>query len=153
MPAYGDKGSLIYETGSRYDRWQKPVVAGILAMTFIPGVVLLPTDRAAGLYLLGLTLFDALLFKAIIPRRFQLYEHRLRIELGGPFAINIRLANIRAARLAPGRKSWVYSGVRLATSSSYVVEIVLHRGLSLVISPADDTFLEQLNRRLAAISG
>lgn len=90
---------------------------------------------------------DGIEVKAILPRRFQIFEDRLRILLGGPFAINIPFANIAEAKPASGRKATIYSGLRLATSSYHVVEIIRKKGLNLVISPAhDDMFLEQLNQ-------
>ena len=95
----------------------------------------------------GITLFDALLFKAILPRRYQIFEDRLRILMGGPFAINISFSNIEEAKPASGRKAFAYRSLRLATSTNHVVEIVRKKGLNLVISPSnDDMFLEQLNQ-------
>jgi len=94
----------------------------------------------------GITLFDALLFKAILPRRYQIFEDRLRILMGGPFAINISFSNIEEAKPAAGRKAFAYGGLRLATATRNVVEIVRKKGLNLVISPSNEMFLEQLNQ-------
>lgn len=139
--------SLIYEDISRYDFWLKPILAAILALTLILGIVLIREDMVAALVMFGVTLFDALLFKAILPQRFQVFEDRLRIVLGGPFVINIPYSNLKEARSASGIKAYAYWGLRLATSSRNVVEIVRKRGLSLVISPVnEDMFLEQLNQ-------
>ena len=52
-----------------------------------------------------------------------------------------------------GSKAFVYWGIRFATSSKGVVEIVRKKGLNLVISPRnDDMFLEQLNQALQSQS-
>jgi hypothetical protein len=100
------------------------------------------------------TLFDAVLFKAVLPRRFQIFEDRLRILLGGPLAINIPLSNIAEAKTAAAGKTFIYNGIRLATSSRHVVEIVRKQGMNLVISPAhDDMFLDQLNQARQMQSG
>jgi hypothetical protein len=73
--------------------------------------------------------------------------------MGGPFAINISFSNIEEAKPACGRKAMIYSGLRLATSTQHVVEIVRKKGLNLVISPSnDDMFLEQLNQARQTIS-
>ena len=142
---------LVYEDTPRYDFWLKFILVGVLVLTFIPGVILLSEETVGALILLGATLFDALLFKAILPQRFQIFEDRLKIVLGGPFAINIPFSDIREARLASGSKAFVYWGIRFATSLRYVVEIVRNEGLNLVISPASgDIFLEQLNQALEA---
>ena len=98
----------------------------------------------------GITLFDALLFKTILPQRFQIYQDRVRIVLGGPLAINIPFSNIRTVRMVSARKVFVYWGNRFATSTHSIVEIVRKKGLGFAISPANrDMFLEQLNQALS----
>ncbi len=138
---------LLYEDIPEYGSWLKLILGGILALTFILGMIFLSIDTEAALAMLGITIFDALLFKAILPRRFQIFEDRLKILLGGPFAINIPLSNIAEARPALGRKAFYYPGLRFATSTKRVVEIIRKKGMNLVISPRnDDLFLEQLNQ-------
>jgi len=139
----------IYEDKPRYDFWLKLLLGGVLVLTLVLGVVLLSQNMKAALIMFGVTLFDALLFKAILPQRFQIFENTMRIVLGGPFAINIPLANIKYVRSGSGSKAFVYWGLRFATSSRGVVEIARKKGLNLVISPThDNMFLEQLNQAL-----
>jgi len=146
-PAY-----LVYEDIPRYDLWLKLILGAILALTLVLGIILLSTDLTAAWAMFGVTVFDALLFKAIMPQRYQIYHDRLKIVLGGPCALNIPLSSIREARSAPGRKAFAYWGVRFATSSKNVVEIVRNKGLNVVISPANrDAFLEQLSQALKAM--
>ena len=138
---------VLYEDTPHYDFWLKLILGGILALTFILGIILILEDTEAAVVMFGITLFDALLFKAILPRRFQIFEDRLKILLGGPFAINIPFSNIVEAKPASGRKTVIYSGIRFATSIHHVVEIIRKKGLNLVISPTnDEMFLEQLNK-------
>ena len=138
---------LIYEDTPKYDLWLKLILGGVLALTFILGVVFIYQDTEAAVVMFGITVFDALLFRAILPRRYQIFEDKLRIVMGGPFSINIPFSNIVEAKTAPGRKAIIYSGLRLTTSSYHVVEIVRKKGLNLVISPKnEDIFLEQLNQ-------
>ena len=139
--------ALVYEDTPIYDRSLKIILAGILAATFIVAIILIREELEAALIMFGLTVFDALLFKAILPQRFQIFEDKLVIVLGGPFAIRIPLSNIADARSASGRKAFVYWGIRFATSTRNVVEIVRKKGLNIVISPTnEDMFLEQLNQ-------
>ena len=49
------------------------------------GDVHLAEDLGAALIMLGGMLFDAVLFKAILPRKVQKFEGRLRIGLGWVF--------------------------------------------------------------------
>ena len=140
---------LIYEDKPRYDLWLELILGSILALTLILGLVFLTVDIIGAWVMFGTTLFDALLFRAIMPRRFQIFEDRVRILLGGPFALNILLADISEVRPASGREALIYWGIRFATSSSGVIEIVRRKGLSVVISPLNtDMFLEQINRAL-----
>ncbi len=54
--------------------------------------------------------------------------------------------------MVSGSDRFIYWGLRLATSSSGVIEVVRRKGLSLVISPANaGTFLEQLNQALGTV--
>ena len=142
------KGStLLYEDTPKYDSWLKLILGGVLALTFILGIIFIYQDTEAAIAMFGITLFDALLFKAILPRRYQIFEDRLKILLGGLFSINIPFSNIAEAKPASGRKAFAYGGLRFATSARNVVEIVRKKGLNLVISPRnDDMFLEQLNQ-------
>lgn len=139
--------SIIFEDTPRYDLWLKLILGGVLALTLVLGILFIYRDTEAAIVLLGITLFDALLFWAILPRRFQIYEDRLKILLGGPLAINIQLLNIVEAKPASSRKVFFYWGNRFATSTRNVVEIVRNKGLNLVISPKNaDIFLERLNQ-------
>ena len=104
----GKSAVLLYQDRPRYDFWLKLVIAGTLAITLIPGVAFIYVLAELAWTLLGLTLFDGLLFHAIIPRRLQLFEDRLRIELGRPFALNVPYHNIREVRPASTGEAFVY---------------------------------------------
>ena len=136
---------LIHEDTAKYDPWLKLLLGGILGFTLLLGVYLLYVDRTGALICFGVTVFDALLFYAVLPQRYQIWTDRVRIVLGRPFAVNLPLTNISEARSAAGIKAFAYRGVRFATSSRTVVEIVRHRGWNFVISPANrELFLERL---------
>jgi len=147
----GNPTYLVYEDAPPYDPWLKLTLGGILALTLILGIMLLSIDLLGAWIMFGATAFDALLFYTVLPKRYQVFRDRVKIVLGRPFAIDIPLFTIREARPAPGSKAFVYWGIRLATSSRNVVEIVRSRGLNIVISPANrDAFLEHLGQVLEA---
>ena len=129
---------MIYEDTPKYDLWLKFILGGVLALTLILGIIFIFQDSEVALAMFGVTLFDALLFKAILPRLFQIYQDRVRIVLGGPLAINIPFSNIRTVRTVSARKVFVYWGNRFATSTHSIVEIVRKKGLGFVISPATE---------------
>jgi len=138
---------LLHEDTPKYDLWLKLILSGVIALPFILGIIFIYRDAEAAIVMFGVTLFDALLFKTILPQRFQIFEDRLRILLGGPLAINIPLSNIAEVKPASGRKLFFYWGSRFATSTRHVVEIVRKKGINLVISPRnDEIFLQQLNQ-------
>ena len=136
---------LQYEDTAEYDPWLKLTLGSTLSFTLLLGVYLLYVDRTGALICFGVTVFDALLFYAILPQRYQIWTDRVRIVLGRPFSVNLPLSTISEARPASGAKVFAYWGVRFATSSKTVVEIVRHRGWNFVISPANrELFLERL---------
>jgi len=149
----GKLSYLVYEDTPQYDIWLKMIVGGTLALTLVLGIALLSVDVLGAGVVLGVTVFDALLFNAVIPRRYQIFQDKVRIVLGGPFAFNIPLSTISEARSASGSKAFVYWGIRFATSSRSVVEIIRGKGWNVVISPRNrDAFLNQLAQALKAMS-
>ncbi|MFC1958864.1 PH domain-containing protein [Chloroflexota bacterium] len=144
---------LFYEDKPKYDVWIKVLLVGVVALTFILGIVQISVDTKEALTVFGTVLFEIILFRMILPRRFQILSDKLRIVLGGPFAINIPLSDIEEVRSRTGIKAFVYFGVRFATSSSHTVEIIRKKGLNMVISPTnDDEFIKQLNQARKAPS-
>jgi hypothetical protein len=142
---------LIHEDTARYDSWLKLLLGSILSLTLLLGVYLLYVDWTGAMICFGVTVFDALLFYAILPQRYQIWTDRVRIVLGRPFAVNIPFTKISEARAAASNKAFVYSGFRFATSSRTVVEIVRRHGLNFVISPDNrELFLERLAEALKA---
>ncbi len=151
MGAYR-KAYLLHEDIPEYDTWLKLILGSVLSFTLLLGVYLLYVDRTGAYIAFGVTVFDALLFYAILPQHYQIWTDRVRIVLGRPFAVNFPLATISEARPAPGIKAFAYRGLRFATSSKRVIEIVRHRGWNFVISPSNrELFLERLAEALRAV--
>jgi hypothetical protein len=89
-----------------------------------------------------------------MPRKYQIYEDKLKLVLGKPFSIDIPLSTITEVKHSSGIKAFIYSGVRFATSSRYAIEIVRNKGFNYIISPQKgNTFLEQLNRAIKSQTG
>ena len=148
-----DLAYLVYEARPLYDSWLKLLLGGTLAFTLFLGIGLLSVNLVGAEVALAATAFDALLFHATLPRRYQIFSDRVRIVLGRPFAVNIALSTIREARPASSAKAFAYWGIRFATSSRSVVEIVRSKGWNVVISPANrDLFLDQMTQVLRPIS-
>lgn len=138
---------VIYEDVPRYDSWLKPLFSGIIAFTLILGLIFMMFSTEGAIVMFSITLIDGLLFWIIIPRNFQIYQNKMRIQLGGPFAMNIPLSKIDKARPGSSGDLWVYWGIRFGTSTSNVVEILRNKGMNIIITPEDaEEFIDQLNR-------
>ena len=144
---------LLYEDTARTDTWLKLMLGGILVMFLVLGGVLLFQDKEDAFEMFGIAVFYALLFKLVMPRRYQIYSDKVRIVLGWPLAWNIPFTTIKEVRPASGVSAFAYNGVRFATSSKGIVEIIRSKGCNSVISPSNkEIFLEQVSRAMKAAS-
>ena len=144
---------LLYEDASRTDMWLKLMLVGIPMIFLVLGLVLLFQDTASAFGMFGVTIFYAVLFRLIMPQRYQVYSDKVRIVLGGPFAWNIPFSTIKEVRPASRASAFAYNGVRFATSSRGVVEIRRSKGCNVVISPSNkDVFLEQVSMAMKSAS-
>jgi hypothetical protein len=140
-------GGLIYEDPARYDGWTRAVLWGVVAILLAAGVALLFVDTDGAYPMLAAAVLVGLLLWAIMPRQFQVYEDRVRLVLGGPFAWTIPLRDIKTVGVVPGSRGFIYHGVRFVTSLRSVVEVKRHRGMDVVFSPLHaDEFIEQIDR-------
>ena len=140
---------LIHEEKAEYNSWLKLIFI-LPAGLFIAAIVFVfNQDLESFLVLLGEAVLFTLIFYFIMPRKYQIYQDKLRIILGTPFTINIPLSTIKEVRHSSGVKAYEYSGIRFSTSSRYVVEIVRSKGMNYVISPQNgNLFLEQLSQAI-----
>ena len=136
---------VVFEDKPAYDKLNTYLVGGIVAIPLIIAIILLPQDILGAAIMFGVTVFDAILFWCILPKRFLVYEDRLKIVLGGPFSYTIPFRDIINVRQATKDMAWVYWGMRLGTSLKYQVEIERKNGLGVIISPSmENEFIEQL---------
>jgi len=150
---------LFYEDKPRYSTWFKLLVVIIptlyLTLGFLFYCRVLPTKSesratiAAG-YLFAVAAFTLVLFWAITPRKFRVFEDKLKIVLGNNLSYSISFDTIKEARRAAGRKALAYWGLRFTTSTRNVVEIMRSKGVQVVISPNHpDLFLLNFNKALS----
>lgn len=138
---------LIYEDKPKIDTWFKALIVGIPALALSLGLTVKHAAENGTWVSIGTAAFVIVLFWIIRPRSYQIYQDRLVIKLGGPFAIDISLASINEAAKAPPYYAFGYRGFRFATSTKNVIQIKRHRGMNYIISPSNvDAFLEQLEQ-------
>ncbi len=140
---------LLYVDAAAYDLWLKILIIGVPSAMLIAAAYSLSRNMEDAIAGFGALVFISLLFYFIMPRRYQVYQGTLKIVLGGPFAIAIPFSTIKEVRRTSGFRAFAYSGIRFATSSRYVVEVLRSKGMNYVISPAHgDMFLDQLDRAI-----
>jgi hypothetical protein len=144
--------SVIYEDSPHYDVWLKGIMV-LPAFFIIIGLYYLFTaqvESAIGLF--AATLLMGAIYWAVLPRKYQILDSKIRIVLGGQFSFKIPFATLETAGVPEG----VSLGINFATTflSQHVVEIKRKKGMTVNITPTDrDLFLENLNKAMADWKG
>ena len=139
---------IVYEDRPGYGAAFKAILALPIAILLLVSYQAVTGGQAEG-SLVGLAVAAAvvLLLWLLMPRRYVVMNDRLKVILGGPFAVTVRYDNIRAVSAPPGP----LLTMNLATSLSprRVVYVVCRKGMSLAITPSDrDAFLNHVNTAL-----
>ena len=136
----------LYEDHASYDYWLRLILFGIPLILLTVGLILIPEDKEGATAMISGSLIILFLFYLVLPKKFQVFEDKLRMVLGWPLHIDLSLANISESQITTGRKVFAYWGLRFATSSKSVVEIIRKKGLNIVISPSNaQLFVDKLN--------
>ena len=138
--------TLLYEDRPRYGLWLKILMWAILAVFLIIAITTFDSDREEALALIGTVVFIILIFWAVMPRKYCIYEDRIKIVMGAPFSISVRFDAIEYTGKPRGKLT---VGINFVTSFRNTVEIVRKKGMNVNISPGDrETFLKNLNNAL-----
>uniref|UniRef100_A0A7J2TL80 Uncharacterized protein YyaB-like PH domain-containing protein n=1 Tax=Archaeoglobus fulgidus TaxID=2234 RepID=A0A7J2TL80_ARCFL len=148
---------LMHEDKPEYDAWMK------ITLSFAPSVIFLllflihynfiPSESEEEakmgemilMAFLGVILF---LYWAILPRKYEIHEDKVRIVLGA-FSYSIDLKSVEEVKRAESWKVFAYKGLRFATSAKKAVEIKRRKWPSVVISPSNpELFIERLQQAL-----
>jgi hypothetical protein len=138
---------LLYQDEPAYGALLKLIIVIVPALLLAASAYLWSTgESTGGLALLAESLFIGFLFWVIFPRRYQVYEDRLRIALGGPFAVEIGFDQIKVVEVTSRNSLTV--NFTTAVTRTYV-RIVKKRGLSIAITPRGrDLFVENADRAM-----
>jgi hypothetical protein len=137
---------LLYEDRPRYGLLLKIVVWGILAVMLVMAITMFDSSREEAFVSIGTAVFILLIFWAVMPRKYCIYEDKIKIVMGTPFSLSIRFDTIKYAGEPRGKLT---VGINFVTSFRNTVEIVRKRGMNVNISPGDrEAFLENLNNAL-----
>jgi hypothetical protein len=143
----------LYVASAAGTRWLELILIGASIVSVVLAVGLnVPGEEyaALGWIIVAIVLpTDAILW-IVIPRRYELYADRLRIEFTF-FGWDIPFSSIESARPALWWHAYAYAGIRLATSPGQAIEVRrrggsgLMAGMNLIISPEGRAaFLDQL---------
>lgn len=140
------KSVLLYRDKPRYGLVLKLILL-IPAVPLAGGLYLwLSGDNTDGLALLIESFIIGLIFWLVFPREYQIFEDHIRIVLGGSLSVKIGFQNVKVIRTT-GRTGLTVNFVTRITRR--YVEIVIKRGLGIVITPTDnENFIENANRAL-----
>ena len=139
--------SVIYEDRPRYDIWFKAIM--LLPVFFVlGGVIYLATgEYEASIGMFAAAVLMAVIYWAVLPRKYQILDSQIKIVLGGQFSFSIPFDNLETA----GKPEGAVLGINFATTflSKHAVEIVRKKGMNVNITPNDrDLFLENLDKAL-----
>jgi hypothetical protein len=141
--------SVIYQDNTNKDIWLKLILA-------IPLLVILGTafyslaanDIKTAVEMLGTVVLILIIFWTIKPRRYIIFDSKVKIVLGGPFSLNISFKNIKTARIPRG----ITFGINFPSSlsSKHAVEIVRKNGMTINITPDNrELFIESLEKAMS----
>ena len=139
--------SVIYEESPRYDSLFKGIMALPVFFILFGIYYLYIGEVEAAIGMLATTLLMFAFFWAIFPRRYQVFDSKFRIALGGPFSFSIPFSNLETAIEARGATF----GINFPTcfSSQRAVQIIRKKGWNVNITPNDRAlFLENMNKAL-----
>ncbi len=137
-------GYPLYEDKPAYSLLLKLLLVGLPASLIIGALIGWQRSGDSGLLFLVIEgLGIALVFWAIFPRSYQVFTDRLRVALGGPFAVNVPFENLRGVAVSSG----ISFGLNFSTGvTTKHVEILRVRGARIGITPEHpDLFIEQAN--------
>lgn len=137
--------SIIYEDSPHYDVWLKGIMMLPIFFILIGLYYLFIHDIASAVGLFATAVLMGAIYWAVLPRKYQILDSKIRIVLGGQFSFNIPFDTLETA----GKPEGVSLGLNFATTflSQHVVEIKRKKGMTVNITPNDrDLFLENLNK-------
>jgi hypothetical protein len=141
------KSLLLYQDEPAYGLPLKLIFLVVPGLLLAASIVLRAVGEVTGSLVLLIEAFTiGLIFWAVFPRKYQVYEDHLRIALGGPFSVRIGFDSIKTVSVTNSFSLTVNLTTTLARS---YVKIEKKRGFDVAITPRDrDLFVENANRAL-----
>ena len=138
---------VLYEDKPHYDIWFKAILLFPLVVMVIPAYFLISSDPETAIGLLGTAVLIAVIYWAVMPRKYCILDNKVKVIMGKPFSFSISFDNIETARVPKATAI----GINFVTSFKNSVEIVRKKGMNINISPSNrelflDNFAKALNK-------
>ena len=145
---------IIYEDTPQYSHWYIAIRAlfllSIAAIT-IPALISGTKDTQlwAGIFLI-MGLFMGIAIWARLPRKYLIFDNRLKIAMGGPFSTTVPFESIETAGEATDEDFRSSGGFTTGHSRKNAVLIIRRLESATIITPSNRAlFLEHLNKALS----
>lgn len=139
---------LLYEDEPAPGNLLKLIFLTVPAALMVTAVYLWSSgESSGGLTLLAEALVISLIFWAVLPRSYRVYEDHIRIVLGGPFTIKVGFDRLKKVEVT--RRSTLSVNFTTTVSKTCVI-IVQNRGLNIAITPKNnELFADSASRALS----
>ncbi len=144
------KGLVLYQVEPAYGIFLKLIVF-IMPIAFLALSYYLFSsgEREGGLALLAEAFIVLLILITVSPRSYQVYEDHVRIVLGEPFSLKVKIRVHKITSIEVTSKLILSVNFATRMTGSYVA-ITPKRGLPIAITPKDNNaFVENANKALA----
>jgi hypothetical protein len=145
---------VYYEQPAKYDLWFWLIII-LVPLGFLIGGFWLYTHSevedamASAITLWAVAAFGVITYWAVLPRKYQILDDRVKIVLGGPFAFDIPFNTIKEVEYPIKSQTRMGFGFAGSVSRKYCVWIDRGHGMSVSIAPQNaELFVENLRARL-----
>ncbi len=141
------KSLLVYEDDPVYGIFLKLIMVLVPTGLLILSVYLWLSGEVSGaIALFAESLLVIVIFWAVFPRKYQIFEDQIRIVLGGPFYVKIGFEKIKAVKVTSGTSLSMNFVTNLATT--YVL-IIRKSGMDIAITPKNNSlYVENANQAI-----
>ena len=152
MLKFGDmafsRSLLIHEEKPAGGPWLRLIITVSVGSLLMSGIYLWSSgDEAGGCSLMGEAVFVLALFRAVLPRSYQVYEDGIRIVLGAWFSVKIPFDIIEKIEVSSATSFTI--NFATAFTTRYIL-IKKKKGMSIAITPAsNELFAENAGTALA----
>ena len=140
---------LLHEDKTHKDAWLKLVLAIPMILVLGGGLQFLANNNVEdALAMFGLVVLFVIVFSIIVPRRYLIFDDKVKIQFIRPFSFSIPFDTIKKVEVAG--KSSIGLNFPSSLSSSHAVGILRKKRLAAYITPDNrELFMETLEKAMS----